>query len=49
MKRVLFVLLSALLASLAPLSHAQEPGEHILYEQDFSAETPGGQNPFYFI
>ncbi len=39
MKRILFVLLSVLLASLAPLSYAQEPG--ILYEQDFSGETPG--------
>jgi photosystem II stability/assembly factor-like uncharacterized protein len=41
MRRIIWALLGVLLVSLAPLSHAQEPGERILYQQDFSGEVPG--------
>jgi photosystem II stability/assembly factor-like uncharacterized protein len=41
MKRTILALLSVLLVSLATLSYAQEPGERVLYEQDFSGELPG--------
>lgn len=41
MKRRIVALLSILLVSLVPPGHAQEPGERVLYQQDFSGDLPG--------